>query len=256
MLYQEKNSVGQNYFECIRYRDFEFVPHMHRHPELVHVIQGTLIVQSMDWSEQVEAGQYALILSNQIHAYHSLDHTTVDVCIFSEDHVPFFSQEVRGKRARRFSFACRPSVTELADSELFLSDRQPDPYMLRSALYAVLCEYRASVPLEPADRANEELIDRILRYVSNRYTENISLHSMAEELGYEPHYLSRYFHSRIAMHFSTFVNHYRVDAAADMLQNTDLPVTDIAMKCGFQSIRSFNRAFLEIMGQPPRSIRG
>lgn len=32
MLYQENNSVGQNFFECIRYLDFQYLPHMHKHP--------------------------------------------------------------------------------------------------------------------------------------------------------------------------------------------------------------------------------
>jgi len=255
MLYQEKNSVGINYFECIRYENFEFVPHMHRHPELVNVKAGTLVVQSIDRTEHLEAGQYALILSNQIHAYHSLNHTIVDVCIFSEDHVPYFSQDIKGKRASQFTFTCRPFIVEFANRELFLSDRQPDPYMLRSALYAVLREFRDAVSLQTDEKIDEELIDKMLQYVNNYYTEDITLKSMAEEMGYEPHYLSRYFRSHIKMHFSKFINHYRVDAAIEMLKNTNLSITEIAFKSGFQSIRSFNRAFLDITGKTPRNFR-
>ena len=42
MIYQQRNSMGQRYFECIRYENFRFPPHMHRHPELVYVESGEL----------------------------------------------------------------------------------------------------------------------------------------------------------------------------------------------------------------------
>jgi transcriptional regulator GlxA family with amidase domain len=53
------------------------------------------------------------------------------------------------------------------------------------------------------------------------------------------------------MHFSRYVNLFRVDAATELLQHTDLPITEIALQSGFQSIRNFNRVFLEITGKTP-----
>lgn len=100
MLYQENNSVGQNFFECIRYLDFQYLPHMHKHPELIHVREGMVTVESDGKKEEIEAGGYGLILSNRIHAYHSQKHSVVDVCIFSEDNVPLFSKEVQRTKAQ------------------------------------------------------------------------------------------------------------------------------------------------------------
>lgn len=97
MLYQENNSVGQNFFECIRYLDFQYLPHMHKHPELIHVREGMVTVESDGKNEEIEAGGYALILSNRIHAYYSQKHSVVDVCIFQKTTCLFFRKKYGGK---------------------------------------------------------------------------------------------------------------------------------------------------------------
>lgn len=251
MLYQENNSVGQNFFECIRYLDFQYLPHMHKHPELIHVREGMVTVESDGKKEEIEAGGYGLILSNRIHAYHSQKHSVVDVCIFSEDNVPLFSKEVRGQKPKQTGFACRPEINAFAEAMLFVTDYIPKPYDLKAALYAVLGQYRAQVELFPENAGHEELIYRMLRYISENFTSDITLESMAKSLGYESHYLSRYFHSRIPTHFSRFVNWYRVDMATELLRHTDLSVTEVAFRSGFQSIRSFNRVYTQLVGCTP-----
>ena len=162
-----------------------------------------------------------------------------------------FFKEIRGARADRTRFLCRPLILDYLIGELFVTDHTPDFYLMKSLLYGVIYEYRRQVVFSHQENKNEQLIDQIVRYVDDHYTEEISLKSMGEALGYEPHYLSRYFHSRIPMHFSQYVNWYRVDMATELLRNTDLSITDIASRSGFQSIRSFNRVYREFTGIPP-----
>lgn len=251
MLYQQKNSIGQFYFEFIRYTDFHYEAHMHRHLELIHVREGSLILEIQNRREQIEAGGYAWIPSNSIHRYLTPVSSVVDVCIFSEDFVPAFARETREKKADRSGFSCRSSVTDFADRELFVEGKAPDFYTLKSVLYAVMGELLSQVPFTKVTAKNELLMDRLIRYVAENYKENITLRSAAKVLGYEEHYLSRCFHNVIPMHFSNYVNLFRVDAAKELLQRSDLSVTEIAEQSGFQSIRSFNRVFLEVTGKKP-----
>ena len=254
MLYQTHNSIGQYYFECIRYYDFHYSPHMHRHHELIHVKSGELILTMNGRDETISQGEYGWIPSNYIHSYRTPTSSVVDVCIFSEDHVPLFAKEIREKKADKVKFTCRDSVMRFADQELFVTEKLPDLYTLKAALYAVLGELLSQVTFTNATAKNEILMDRIVRYVADNYTDNITLKSAAKELGYEEHYLSRCFHNTVPMHFSKYVNLFRVDAATTLLQHTDLSISDIAMQSGFQSIRSFNRVFLEVTGKTPSSF--
>lgn len=251
MWYQKENSITLDRFECIRYADIHFNLHMHRHPELVYIRQGTVLVECGGKTETICAGECALIPSNGIHGYRSCGPSVSDVCIFSEAYVPTFSRQIRRKKAEQTKFVCSAVTRTFAEEKLFLPNQTPDLYTLKATLYAVLGEYLQQVPLHECSEKSELLMQRIIDYVERNYTENITLKSMAEELGYEEHYLSRCFHNLVPMHFSRYVNYYRVDAAAGLLRSTELSITEIALQSGFQSIRSFNRVYRDLTGHAP-----
>jgi len=253
MIYQSQNSVGRLHFECIRYRNFQFPPHMHRHFELIYVHEGAVELEIGGQKETISAGGCALILSNRIHAYATPEHSVLDVCVFSEDYVPVFAREVRDKTPTGAGFICRESVRAFAGAELFTEEKELEFYNVKAALYAVTGEFLRQAEFSATAVKNEGLVDRIIRYVAENFREDITLNSAAQALGYEKHYLSRCFHTVIPMHFSRYVNLYRVDAATELMQNTDLPITEIALKSGFQSIRSFNRVYREVTGRTPRA---
>ena len=83
----------------------------------------------------------------------------------------------------------------------------------------------------------------MLDTIALHYNENISLKTLAEEFGYEYHYLSRLLNKGYGINFNQLLNNYRVEAATELLQTTKLTITEIAEKSGFQSIRNFNLVF-------------
>ena len=168
--------------------------------------------------------------------------------------MPAFSKEVRKKFPDRAKFTCRYTTARFVNDELFEPDRSVDLYTRKAALYAIAGEVLSQINFTDTSAKNETLIDKIIRYVAENYTENISLKNIAKELGYEERYLSRCFHNTVPMHFSKYVNLFRVDTAIALLQNTDLSISEVSMESGFQSIRSFNRVFHEITGKTPKDF--
>ena len=63
------------------------------------------------------------------------------------------------------------------------------------------------------------------------------------------------FVSRVGKPPATYRGHVRLDAAADMLRGTSLPVTLIAEKVGYMSEAAFSRAFRHRYGTPPARWR-
>ena len=47
----------------------------------------------------------------------------------------------------------------------------------------------------------------------------------------------------------------RIERAAALLRDTDLPVTDIAFETGWNSLGTFGRIFRDIMGESPSELR-
>ena len=57
------------------------------------------------------------------------------------------------------------------------------------------------------------------------------------------------------MNFKQLLNIYRADFARDQLIHTDASITDIAHASGFQTVRTFNRVFLDQTGVTPSEFK-
>lgn len=55
--------------------------------------------------------------------------------------------------------------------------------------------------------------------------------------------------------FNQFLNYYRIREASQLIAESDEPIANIAMDVGYNSISSFNKAFKENHGMPPREFR-
>ena len=201
MIYQNNNSIGTNFFECLRYENFKFDSHMHRHPEVIYVRSGLVEITVGNVTQTINCGEYALVLANQPHSYKTPLNSVVDVCIFSEDFAPSFFKKLRGKKVEGIRFICRESIKKFAEDEMFVLDHIPDFFLIKACIYTILNEYSKFITTTNAVTKNEHLIAQITEYVYNNHTKKITLKSMAADLGYEYHYLSRCFHEHISMNF-------------------------------------------------------
>ncbi|PCJ28647.1 MAG: hypothetical protein COA96_00235 [SAR86 cluster bacterium] len=55
--------------------------------------------------------------------------------------------------------------------------------------------------------------------------------------------------------FNQFLNYYRIREAKHLVAETEEPIANIAMEVGYNSLSSFNKAFKESLGLPPRKFR-
>ncbi len=98
-------------------------------------------------------------------------------------------------------------------------------------------------------------IYRIQTYVQTHYSEPISLERIAADVGYSPSYLSRTFKEKTGMNLVSFINKVRIDAAMSDLRTTDYSVSDVARRCGFESVGYFTRVFKKVAGVTPGFFR-
>ena len=144
-------------------------------------------------------------------------------------------------------FGKEPSVNEHLPSDKTIA--------VKGCLYAIGGEFLRQVSLIPAEKSNDTIIQDIIDYIAKNYTSDISLHDIARELGYSYHYLSRIFNNTLGINFKSLLNIYRADYSIALLQNTRMPIGEIAFKCGFQTIRSFNEYCKKLYDKTPGEIR-
>ena len=95
----------------------------------------------------------------------------------------------------------------------------------------------------------------MLEYIRIHYRERLSLEDLAEQFHLSPKYLSRYFKEHFHLTLSQHISHLRLNHARELLETTDLSVTDIAMQSGFSGVSFFIRSFTEANGISPLKWR-
>lgn len=270
--YQMDNSLQQKHFQIDLYADFSYHLHLHRDYEFLLVISGKIDIITMEGTETAHAGQMALILPHCVHGYVTAQQSCIVIGTFSGEYVRSFHKQMEQKEAEQVVCDCPAEVREYVLCQLLpewknggeafyrhknLYIMAPLPPMNITALLYVLCaNYLQAVPLQPAaDKPEHQIISRLLNYIQNNYQEDITIASAAQALGYAPSYVSRCLQTAVGLNFRQLVNQCRIDRACDLLRNPELNVTEISMQAGFQSIRSFNRAFLEMLGCTPSQYR-
>ena len=100
------------------------------------------------------------------------------------------------------------------------------------------------------------LMNDLLRQITSRYQEHLSLSLLAEERGLSEAYLSRYFKAKVGETFLRYLTLYRLEKSlSDLAQKPKKAVSDIAFDHGFPSVKAFNMAFRREYDCTPAEFR-
>ena len=245
--------MGNYNYNARIYTDEVWQQHFHKNLELIYVLSGSVRCEVNNHIYNLSAGDFGLCLPYDVHAYTPGKDAKYYVLVFSADYVRLFEKQIKGKSADGFSFAPDKTVKDLVDERL-VADKSPSVFILKSCLYALCEEFQKSVRLsENKDR--KQSIIAITDYLSKNHTRDIGLNDIAKLLGYDYHYVSRYFHSVFDMSFAELLGAYRLETAIKLMDETDKKIADIAFESGFGSVRSFNYTFKKHFGLSPNEYR-
>ena len=85
--------------------------------------------------------------------------------------------------------------------------------------------------------------------------EDISLDQLASLAGYSKYHFSRIFKQYNSMSYIQYINAKRIKMAERLLMDSNLPITEVAMRSGFSSLATFNRTFKEIKHCTPTDFQ-
>src|SRR5207253_7190327 len=82
-----------------------------------------------------------------------------------------------------------------------------------------------------------------------------TVESLAERLGIGERQLRRLFHQHLGASPIAVAQTRRVLFAKQLVHETRMPMTEIALAAGFGSVRRFNETFHQLFGRPPSALR-
>ena len=265
MLVSVANFSGNTALKThIKKGEYHYPSRIHQLPEIIFVKEGILKVTIDGIEEIANKGDMVFISTFRAHALSTNPNTEIWFCVFSNDFINDFTNDgdvyYIGERS---VFTPSNIVRDLFVSRFIDAEEKYFKYnsslfrSFRAAIYTVYEEYTRLVPnfTLPKQSEKRSVIDSMLKYIRQNYKEQISLASMAQELGYNPDYLSHALSTVKGMNFRLLVNSIRVEQAKTLLILTKKTIPDIATECGFSCVMSFHRAFKGITGQTPGEYR-
>ncbi|MFE5317529.1 helix-turn-helix domain-containing protein [Paenibacillus sp. NPDC056579] len=104
---------------------------------------------------------------------------------------------------------------------------------------------------------NVQLLESIVTRLHEGFAyADLSLDSVADQLGISKGYLSQFFKEQTGVNFSDYLEDLRMTQAKELLVRTDLPVYEIALRVGYSSSNTFCRAFKRLNGVSTTAFRG
>ncbi len=108
-------------------------------------------------------------------------------------------------------------------------------------------------PVLPPDE--EARLRRVLGFVHEHLDSDLSVRRLAELTGWSPSCFARLFDRWLGITPHDYVVKSRVERAMDLIRDTDLSLTMIALEVGFSSQACLNVAFRRHAGVTPGSLR-
>lgn len=248
------------------YEDISFLAHWHQEIEFIYVRRGCAHFSINDYTFTAHAGDLVVIDTGDFHysdssnMQNNLDFIIFDPGIISSlYHHSQFSHPLVTKEMLLTS-GLEPMMLHLLN--LVKTELKTKDTYYKEIVTASIREFwyflKRSLPkndsgMQSQNKRNNMLYDmqQLLSYMEDNYADNISLTFAAKQMNFSESHFSKVFKKLIGINFITYLNMVRVEHAATQLKTTTSRVTDIALNCGFNNIRTFNRAFKEITGCTP-----
>ena len=237
------------------------LPHLHRELEMICILEGDAVAYADTVRCELCAGDVFLSFPNQIHYYERGVHESHIGFIFKPDLLPELMETftmglpqsplIRGA-------AHLPQLRSLIEALYSTQEREGDLHVanLRRGYLLALCAeliQRMHVVRLPVGDSNS--LRAIVSFCSRNYAENLSLSLLEDKLHLNKFYISHLISGKLGLRFNDYVNSLRISEACRYLLNSNHSVTEIGALVGFNTPRTFNRAFIKQMGMPPTEYR-
>lgn len=269
-IHKVENFYGGLYLERGKSRIASDMPHVHSHNyhELYFLLSGSRQYFLGHSIYNVSPGDLVIIPKNELHRtinYQSSGYERY-VVYFPDEYIKNI-REATGRTAFekifksgcvQFSSAQSEKIKALfIEMEREFSSGEPyAPLLAAGKLNEIIaCTLRHGThKLHEAEKTSSR-IQKVARYVSENFSETITLHDAAQMAFMEDSYFSRQFKKLTGFGFVEYLTQVRIKAAAQLLSGSTLSISKIAEDCGFSGSNYFGDVFKRLYGKSPLEYR-
>lgn len=254
-----------------RIRNFEntWSEHTHAaiHNELLYVLEDEFTLEFSDGRRfHAVAGDFLMVRKGELHrdVFDPSRGLRVVIFQFQWDAAEEFFALVNNRTLRDLDFATRAEAMRRIN---FLYDKfdsgEFDLFSMNVQLHGILMLFylsaersgpRSAEMSEPK-LSRSDLMRRVKFHLTQNYASPVSLEKLAQRFEISAANLSRLFRHEFGVGFSRYLTELRLESAVALLNSTALPISEVAMRCGFSTSGYFIRIFRRHFGVTPKDYR-
>ncbi len=254
--FEKRAYAGNEHVWVGKYRNLHNISHWHMEHELIACREGIAQVMLDDTMFHITQQQCIFCHSGCVHYISASPDSLLLVCLFNEKmYDPITSPFTLENPVFEDRYGILPKLSEIRH------ELQNQPIFFECRTEAMIGEILVDVfrgePLRKAQWQFSDVITRykqLLNHIDLEY-EHITYRNAVQFMNMSDAYFSRYFKRQAGMTFSQYLNVVRIEKAVQLLDSAPtMKITDVMLRCGFNTIRSFNRVFREVTGFTPTTL--
>ena len=254
-------------------RSFQIPVHWHDEFEIIYVRSGFLAVSISGESYIGKTGEAFVVSPGNLHLMGSQT-GTVDyyTFLFPLKYISFRTDDMLDEKLLEplnsgHLMICprvKDTAKELCEQLIEIYEAKKDESESKIAtqvrtkiilLQFILEMWKKGFVIENDTSGRNTVEKEMVSYIQQNFTGKISLREFGEQFHLSEKYISRYFKEHFHITLSQYVTYLRLEHAKQLLQDTDIPVTDVAMQSGYQNVSYFIRSFQKAYAVSPLKYR-
>ncbi len=250
--------------------------HTHDYDEIVIIIGGSGNQHINNESYFVSTGDVFIVKGDAVHYFSDANNLQIFNIGFKPWVLSNFSQllfktpgyhslfvlEPAGRKQARFSQKLHLDMSSLKVLSDMLEqlknelNNQKDELMV-TALFMQITGFicRMHYNYSYSKIAKDNPCAKILEYIETHYTEQITLENLCEISLMSKNGIIAMFRRLYGITPIKYINNLRINKAEMLLKNTSVPITSLALECGFGDSNYFTKYFKIVKGITPREYR-
>ena len=254
--FEKRAYAGNEHVWVGKYRNLHNISHWHMEHELIACREGSAQVMLDDTMFHITQQQCIFCHSGRVHYISASPDSLLLVCLFDEKmYDPITSPFALENPVFEDRYGILPKLSEIRH------ELQNQPIFFECRTEAMIGDILVDIfrgePLRKAQWQFSDVITRykqLLNHIDLEY-EHITYQNAVQFMNMSDAYFSRYFKRQAGMTFSQYLNVVRIEKAVQLLNSAPtMKITDVMLRCGFNTIRSFNRVFREVTGFTPTTL--
>lgn len=124
----------------------------------------------------------------------------------------------------------------------------------RQWLHLLCCQLLEAATAERNSKYRST-VERVLEYIKEHYSENISLNMISELVYVTPNYLSKIFKEATGTNFKDWLIAYRIERSKELLLNPTVKMYEVSQRVGYTEYKHFAKLFKRITGVSATDFR-